>query len=88
MSRAQTPDRVATQTFAASEVQVRVFRSDPKYASRIEIVDDGRWEFGVDDVGVADVLSTPGDGEVVPDWVQELLENAGVLGINGVGEVA
>jgi len=87
MSRTQQPDRTVRECVDGDDVRVRLWRSDPEFAARIEIVATKKWAFGIDDESIATLLTSTATGGLVcdpdvPGWVGEILVGFGVADID------
>ncbi|MFC7077882.1 hypothetical protein [Haloarcula halophila] len=78
MQRSQTPDRVEREKIEGIQTKISIYHRDPEYAVRIEVDRLDRWEFGIDDDGVATLLSTSLGSREVPDWLDESLAGMGI----------
>ncbi|MFC6974307.1 hypothetical protein ACFQL1_06015 [Halomicroarcula sp. GCM10025709] len=92
MARTQQPHRTVTERIDGERVVVRLFRSDPDFAGRVEIEADESWAFGVDAEGVARLLTTTATAELAvdvdpPEWVLDLLVAFDGIYVEGVEEV-
>lgn len=88
MSQSQRPDRIERAKVDGEKAKVQIYHSDPEYYTRIEIERAESWEFGIDEEGVAQLVTTTdlGEGLVtesdLPDWMVETLYGIGVSEIN------
>ncbi|NLV10682.1 hypothetical protein GOC74_12175 [Halomicrobium mukohataei] len=91
MSRSQRPDQTTRRRVGDEDVRVRLWRSDPEFAARIEIDSEEPWVFGVDTEGIATPLTTAAATDTVcdpdiPGWVTEILVGLGVVDIQTRGD--
>lgn len=84
MSRSQRPDRIEHEKVNGKRARVRIYHSDSEYYTRIEVERDDSWEFGIDQEGVAELVSTSdvSDGLAaepdLPEWLVETLYGIGI----------
>ncbi|WP_018259325.1 hypothetical protein [Halomicrobium katesii] len=86
MSRTQRPDRTARECVDGEDVRLRLWRSDPEFAARIEIVATEKWVFGIDGESIATLLTPTALTDLVcdpdvPGWIEEILVGFGVVDI-------
>jgi len=84
MPRSKRPDRIEHKKVNGEKATIRFYHSDPDYQARIEVSYADTWEFGVDDEGVATLVSTTvttddlvADPEI-PEWLVETLYGFGL----------
>jgi len=94
MSRAQSPDRTVSESIGGKDATLEVYDADPDFEARIRIEREDRWEFGLHEDGVAELLTTTAvDGTVhakptIPQWVADSLYEVEIPEIIGIAGVA
>jgi hypothetical protein len=89
MLRTQQPDRVEREKVNGEDVTVEIYYSDVDYHARIEIERVDSWEFGVDEVASAELLTTTSTDEPeIPAWLADSLRGLGIEELEGITGVA
>ncbi|QLH83412.1 hypothetical protein [Halosimplex pelagicum] len=84
MLRSKRPDRIEHEKVNGETATTRFYLSDPDYEARVEVSRSESWEFGVDDEGVAELVSTTDSVDdlaaeaELPDWLVEMLYGFGL----------
>ena len=92
MAHTQRPTRSITANIDGETVTIRVFDTDPEYASRIEGDAGEKWLFGIDAKGVPSPLTTTAAAELdsaidPPAWVLDLLADHAGVHVDELGAV-